>query len=257
MQIGKCQKVIKVKSGVKVDRVAIKGSLLAAAVVSASAPKAFIQVMTVEGKMVKSIGKGQLGPGVDGVTFSQDGDLLVSDSMSCEVRMFQRDGRYLGVVGGCPFSGPSGIAISSDGQMYICDSIGYRVSVHDKKGIFLFTFIPADKNRLWNPYPIDISINKSDILYIVDESNTKVCIHAKDGAFMTSFETKYSPSCIAATGRGHLVVGCRNSHVLVYTVSGELVAEFAVDQVKTITGVSVDSNGLVYIVGGGDSIVVY
>ena len=257
MQIGKCRKVMKVKSGVKLDRVAVKGSLLAVAVVSASAPKAFIQVMTVEGKMVKSIGKGQIGPGVDGVTFSQDGDLLVSDSMSCEVRKFQRDGRYLGVVGGCPFAGPSDIAVSSDGQIYICDSIGYCVSVHDKKGVFLFTFSPADKSCLWNPYPVDVSISDSDILYVVDYSNMMVCIHSKDGAFMNSFGTKYSPSCVTATGCGHLVVGCHNSHVLVYTISGELVTEFTVDQVKTITAVSVDRSGLVYIVGRGDSVLVY
>ena len=90
-------------------------------------------------------------------------------------------------------------------------------------------------------------------LYITDVNNSRICVYDKDGKFIRKFTTTYRPSCIDATDRGHLIVSSFMSHkVMVYTTGGDLVHVFGergseLGQFNGASGVSVDSDGLIYI----------
>ena len=77
---------------------------------------------------------------------------------------------------------------------------------------------------------------------------------SKEGTFRRNFQTKYTPSCIAATSDNHLLITSFDSNiVMVYTLEGELVHEFGGEgshpgRFNRPVGICVDDNGMVYVV---------
>ena len=77
---------------------------------------------------------------------------------------------------------------------------------------------------------------------------------SKEGTFKRYFQTKYVPTCIAATSDNHLLINSIDSHiVMVYTLEGELVHEFGgkgadPGRFNGLSGICVDDNGVVCVV---------
>ena len=203
-------------------------------------------------KLLHTIGEGQLGDGLNSVTFYDKEHILVSDTNNNNIKMFTIQGRHARTINrGSTTFRPCGITISLDGHIYVCDDANHSVCVFDVNGKFLFSFGSCGSGDEYFDCPRDLCFASDGFLCITDVS--RICVYDKDGKFKRKFTTAYKPTCIDATDCGHLIVSSFVSdNVMIYTTGGDLVHVFGehgsqLGQFSHPTGVSVASDGLIYI----------
>ena len=191
-----------------------------------------VHLLTNDGTLVRSIGKGVLGGGLFGVSFDLKGNVWVTDFSKNKVVKLSQDGRLLQTIHYASsesdyFSKPWGVSVSAEGLIYICDSGNHRVTVHDEDGKFLFTFGSKGSGPGCFGGLCDIAFGSDGLVYVVDERNEHVCVWSKEGNFRRHFPCKYTPRYIATTIDNHLLITSHSSHtVMVYTLEGELIHQF-------------------------------
>ena len=249
----KCQKIL--KCGGWCPSVATKGNHIA--VGGPYSIKIYDRSST---DLLHTIGKGQLGGGIlNGVTFYDQELILLSDYDNNSLKMFTIQGRHVRTIdrGSTTFK-PHGITISPDGHIYVCDGANHCVCVFDVSGKFLFSFGSRGSGDECFYSPRDLCFASDGFLYITDGGNSRICVYDKDGKFIRKFTTTYKPYCIDATDCGHLIVSSLSSHkVMIYTTGGDLFHVFGkqgseLGQFDGPIGVSVDSDGLIYIADGNN-----
>jgi DNA-binding beta-propeller fold protein YncE len=203
-------------------------------------------------KLLYVIGRGQLRGGLWGVAFLDEETIVVSDYGKC--KLFTLKGELLHTFdrGSTPFE-PRGVTVSPDGHIYVCDGANHCVCVFDVKGKYLFSFGSHGSGDECFDCPRDLCFASDGLLYITDANNSRICVYDKDGKFIRKFPTTCEPTCIDATDCGHLIVSSLSFHkVMIYTTGGGLVRVFGecgsgLGQFYAPSGVSVDSDGLIYI----------
>ena len=242
----KCQKIL------KCDRcwaVATKGNHIAVGVSSS------IEVYDKHGTdPLHTIGDDQLGDVLYGITFYDQEHILVSDTDNNKIKMFTIQGQHVRTIdrGSTTFE-PYGVTISPGGHIYVCDGVNHCVCVFDVNGKFLFPFGSFGSGDVYFHSPVDLCFASDGFLYITDVGNRRICVYDKDGKFIRKFTPTYVPTCIDATDCGNLIVSSFWSHkVMIYTTGGDLVHVFGehgseLGQFYYPDGVSVDSDGLIYI----------
>ena len=205
-------------------------------------------------KLLHTIGKGQLGHALPGVIFYDQEHILISDYSNNNIKMFTIQGRHVCTIDrGSTTLFPYGVTISPDGYIYVCDDANDCVCVFDVNGKFLFSFGSCGSGDECFDCPEDLCSANDGFLYITDVGNSRICVYDKYVKFSRTFTTAYEPTCIDATDCGHLIVSSFWSHkVMIYTTGGDLVHVFGergseLGQFHSPTGVSVDSDGLIYI----------
>ena len=222
-----------------------------------------VRLLSKEGALVRSIGKGVLGGELDGVAFDLNRDVWVTDPISNKVLKFSQDGHLLHTMrhagsASDHFSYLYGVSVSPEGLIYICDCGNHRITVHDGDGKFLFTFGSLGSCPGCFSGPFDVTFGSDDLVYVTDTGNRRVCVWSKEGTFQRDCQTKYTPTCIAATSDNHLVITSHDSNtVMVYTVGGQLVHEFGgkgsdLGRFEGPWGICVDDGGLVYVADCGN-----
>ena len=204
--------------------------------------------------LLHTIEMDQLGDVLRGVTFYDQEHILVSDYDNNNIKMFTIQGRHVRTIdrGRTTFE-PCGIAISPDGHIYVCDVVNHCVCVFDVNGKFLSSFGSRGNGEECFNQPRDLCFASDGFLYITDVHNSRICVYDKDGKFIRKFSTTYKPWCIDATDCGHLIVSSFSSHkVMIYTTGSDKVHVFekhgsGLGQFDGPTGVSVDSDGFIYI----------
>ena len=220
-----------------------------------------VHLLSNNGTLVNSIGKGGLGSLLFGVSFDLKGNIWVTDWSNSKVVKLSQDGQLLQTIHRASkeigrFNHPWGLSVSTEGLIYICDSGNHCVTVYDEEGTFLFAFGSKGSGPECFENPVDITFGSDGLVYIVDEGNGRVCVWSKDGSFMRDFNPKYHPFFIAATSDNHLLITSFSSHTaMVYTLEGELIHYFGVKgsdpgRFNHPWGICVDGNELVYIVDG-------
>ena len=257
-KLGECQKVIQHSAG---------GSWYCAIAVNSDGLLAVtdvvnrcVHLLTNNGTLVRSIGKGVLCFDLYGVSFDLKGNVWVTDQLNNKVVKLSQDGRLLQTIhhasseSDC-FSKPSGGAVSAEGLIYICDLGNHRVTVHDEDGKFLFTFGSKGSGPGCFDHASDIAFGSDGLVYVVDESNERVCVWSKEGNFRQHFLCKYKPLYIAATNDKHLLITSHSSDtVMVYTLEGELIHQFGAQgsdpgRFNRPWGICIhNDSGLVYVV---------
>ena len=261
-KLGKCQKVIQhnpkggVYSGVAVN----SEGLLA---VTDCTNQCF-HLLTKEGALVRSIGKGVLVCSLRGIAFDPKGNVWVTDMENNEVLKLSQDGQLLQTIDHAGsksdhFIYPLGVSVSPEDLVYICDSGNHRVTVHDEEGMFLFAFGSKESGPVCFDEPRNVTFGSDGLVYVTDGGNSRVCVWSKEGSFQRDFNTKYSPTSIASTGDNHLLITSHASNtVMVYTLKGQLVHEFGgrgseLGRFRAALGICVDDSGAVYAADFGDS----
>ena len=243
----KCQKIL--KCGGQCCGVATKGNHIAV-----GGPKCIKVYDRSSTDLLHTIGNGQLGDRLFGVTFYDQEHILVSDHDNNNIKMFTIQGRHVRTIdrGSTTFK-PYGITISPEGHIYVCDGANHCVCVF-VNGKFLFSFGSHGSGGECFDYPRDLCFASDGFLYITDVGNSRICVYDKLSKFIRKFTTAYQPYCIDATDCGHLIVSSYASHkVMIYTTGGDLVHVFGEQGselgqlLDNLTGVSVDSDGLIYI----------
>ena len=220
-----------------------------------------VHLLTNNGTLVRSIGKGVLSGTLFGVSFDLKGNVWVTDYDNNKVVKLSQDGQLLQTIhhasseSDC-FSNPCGVCVSAEGLIYISDSGNHRISVHDEEGKFLFMFGSRGSGPGYFNTPRDITFGSDDLIYIVDLRNRRVSVCSKEGTFKRQFKPKYDPVYIAATNDNHLLITPYASHtVMVYTLEGERIHQFGAHgsdpgRLNGPRGICIDGNELVYVVDG-------
>ena len=223
-----------------------------------------VHLLSNNGTLVKSIGKGVLSGGLFGVSFDLKGNVWVTDYDNNKVVKLSQDGRLLQTIHHASseidcFSLPRGVSVSAEGLIYICDRGNHRVTVYDDDDKFLFTFGSEGSGPGCFDDPTDVAFGSDGLLYVVDERNKRVCVWSKEGNFRRHFPCKYTPSYIAATNDNHLLITSFSSHtVMVYTLEGELIHQFGAQgsgpgRFDNPYGICVhNDSGLVYVADAGN-----
>ena len=218
-----------------------------------------VHLLTKEGALVRSIGKGVLGSCLfGGVTFDLKGNVWVTDYYNNKVVKLSQDGRLLQTIRHAGseidrFRHPKGVSVSAEGLIYICDRGNHRATVYDEEGKFLFAFGSEGSGPGCFDRPCDIAFGSDGLVYVSDFWNNRVCVLSKGGTFKRTFQPKYAPTCIAATSDNHLLITSHSSDtVMVYSLEGELVHEFGEkgSHPGMFDGpwdICVDDNGVVYV----------
>ena len=257
-EVGECQRVIQHRPWVGLYRSVAVNSEGLVAVTDDANPSA-VHLLTKEGELIRSIGKGLLGSVLLGVAFDLKGNVWVTDCESNKVIKFSQDGRILQTlrhagIASERFNYPSGVCVSQKGLLYICDRYNHRVTVHEEDGKFLFSLGSKGQGPGCFNRPIDITVDSDGLAYVTDGGNERVCVWSKEGTFQRDFKPKFAPTFVAATSDKHLIITSYQSHtVMVYTLGGELIHEFGgrgSDPGKLCDprGICVDEDGLVFIV---------
>ena len=260
--LGKCQKVIQHSpGGGGYGGVAVNSEGLLAVT---DDENRCVHLLSKDGALVKSIGKGVLSGDLCGVAFDLKGNLWVTDTGNNKVVKLSKDGQLLHTIlhAGSTrddIGSPTAVSLSPGGMIYICDYDSHRVTVHDEEGKFLFSFGSKGSGRRCFDHPRDVTFGSDGLVYVTDVDNKRVCVWSKEGISMRAFKTKYIPTCIAATSDDHLVItSFRSVTVMVYTLEGELVHEFGgrgsdLRRFNGPWGLCVDADGLVYVADSGNN----
>ena len=260
-KLGRCEEVVRhSQEGCWYSAVAVSSEGLLA---MTDYMNSCVYLLTKEGTLVRSIGKGMHGGSLPGVAFDLKGNVWVSDYDNNKVVKLSQDGRVLQTIHHASsesdhFSRPNGVSISTEGLIYICDCGNHRVTVHDEEGKFLFAFGSKGSGPGCFNRPHDIAFGSDGLVYVSDVGNETVCVWSKEGTFKRYFTLKYAPTCIAATSDNYLLITSFSFHfVMVYTLEGELVHEFGgkgshSGRFDRPRGISVDDNGVVYVADVGN-----
>ena len=152
-----------------------------------------VQLLTKEGTLVRTIGKGLLGGGflysvvyhlyagtLVGVAFDAKGHLWVSTGLSGKVVKLSQDGRLLRTIqhAGSERDSlyPTGVSVSPENRIYICDYNKHRITVHDEEGTFLFTFGSKGSGPSCLDDPQDVAFGSDGLVYVTDTKNERVCV---------------------------------------------------------------------------------
>ena len=259
-KLGECQKVIPGHGGYCAIAVNSKGLLAVT-----DGLNRCVHLVTNNGTLVRSIGKGVFGGYLFGVSFDLKGNVWVTDWYNNKVVKLSQDGQLLQTIhyasseSDC-FSYPRGVSVSAEGLVYIIDSWNHRVTVHDEDGKFLFTFGTRGSGPGCFDDPGDIAFGSDGLVYIVDVGNELVCVWSKEGNFRRHFPCKYKPTYITATNDNHLLITSNSTHtVIVYTLEGELIHQFGAQgsnpgRFSSPYGICVhNDSGLVYVADPGNS----
>lgn len=119
------------------------------------------------------------------------GRLYVLEGQAKEIRVFDRDGRYVRTVGrqgGGPgeFNEPIGMAWSPDGHLWVIDPENNRISVIDTAGTFV-TSHPAIGGWIYNPWPGGFDTAGAFYTYVPDRASTEF------GMLLVRYDTALHP----------------------------------------------------------------
>ena len=181
----KCQKIL--KCGGVCSGLATKGNHIAVGVPNSI--KVYDRSST---DLLHTIGKGQLGGVLPGVTFYDQEHILVSDYSNSNIKMFTIQGRHVRTIdrGSTTFR-PYGNTISPNGHIYVCDVANHCVCVFDVNGKFLFSFGSRGSGDECFDYPSDLCFASDGFLYITDVHKRRICVYGKGGKFIRKFTTAY------------------------------------------------------------------
>ena len=155
-----------------------------------------IQKFSPEGEFITAWGgfvstDGQLGQmgvfwGPRAIAFTQDGNLLVTDTGNKRVQVFTPDGQPVTQFGGAGvddgfFDEPVGIAVDQDGNIYVADTWNQRIQKFDANYQFLKAWTVSGwegQDILMKPY---LAVDAHNLVYASDPSGWRVLVWDAQG----------------------------------------------------------------------------
>ena len=220
-----------------------------------------IVILNKKGARLRSISKSKYGfRSVWGVAVDKDDNIHVSDmnmSSNC-VYKFDKSGELLirfGKKGSGPgeFSVPRGVAVAGD-RVFVCDCDNHRVQVLTTELESVKQFGSRGTGDGQFKGPESIAVDSEGMLYVSDRGKDRVQVFTRDGQFVRSFGKKGSgqgelnhPRGVCVDADYVYVTNYSNNRVSVFTRHGHFVTSFGEGHITRPYGVSVDSDGFVYV----------
>ena len=214
-----------------------------------------VVIMSKKGVRLHSISKSKHGfENICGVAVDKEDNIYVSDSGNHCIYKFNQRGKLqkkFGEEGSGPgeFLFPRGIAIAGN-QVFVCDRYNHRIQVLTTN-LELVTQITGSVGSSDESLkqPESIAVDGGGMLHISEFGTHRIQVFTRDGQFVSSFG-KQELSCaegVCVHGGYVYVVDHRKKLVFVFTKGGQLVTSFGNGHITDPYGVSVDSDGFVYV----------
>ena len=204
-------------------------------------------------RIIKGSGKNGLKEPLN-VIVSSDGRIIVADKGDGQVKIFDKDGRFLNKIEGksesSRFRYPYGLAITAKGDLLVSDSENHTVQQFNINGEFIKEIItPSEKIR-----PGAMLIKDKQV-YIADLANHKILLYDEKGNKVNQIAANLSfPHGLAVDKQKKLWIGDAGQipSLKVLTGAGILQNQYDLDQdqknyFKTIRGLAIDSKDRVYV----------
>jgi len=139
------------------------------------------------GKLVMGIGALKEFSNPSGLVFDEDRDrLYVSDTQNHVVRVFDKDGKSLFVIGkrgseDGEFNFPSYLALDKNGRLFVVDTLNFRVQIFDPDGKFLKKFGKLGDTSGAFTRPYGIGVDSEGHIYVVDSAFSNFQVFDEDG----------------------------------------------------------------------------
>lgn len=138
------------------------------------------------------------------LTFSKDGNLLVSDTSNFRIAEFSKDGRYIGKIGEIgtttgKFARPKGIVTDNDGRIYVVDAAFQNVQLFDPEGQLLMFFGGSGSGSGQLYLPTDISIDYTSVPFF-----QKYAAPGFDLEYLILVANQFGPNKVTVYGFGRM-----------------------------------------------------
>ena len=139
--------------------------------------------------------------------------------------------------------------------MYVCDKRNDRIQVLDRNLSFLRSFGRSGCQDGQLICPWDVAFDSSQDVYITDSGNNRVQVFSPDGTYLRKFGCKGNglgqfrdlrSICIDRKDDVY-VTDCYHHRVTVFASSGDVLTTVGDGFLNGPLGISVDSDGLVYV----------
>lgn len=149
-----------------------------------------VYVYNSDGKFVRGFNAGKRPTGI--ALNAKSGRLLVVDTPSHVVNVFNLEGKKLGSMGGWgnapgQFNYPVDIFVDKKGDMYVVDSMNYKVQIFDKDGRYLTSFGKHGDGTGDFGRPKGVAVDSNGHIYITDALFDTVQIFSRKGEYLLSF----------------------------------------------------------------------
>ncbi len=201
-----------------------------------------VVVFDKKGEQIRSISEAE---DVCGVAVDKEDNIYISDRDNQCVHKFNKKGdllKKIGQEGKGPgeFNYPVGIAVAGD-RLLVCDMTNDRVQV-------LTTELEPVNVIGGFDYAYDIAVDYEQLLYVAD-SCEGIKVYTMDGEFRHRFnhEQLVSARGVCVDGGFVYVSDTDRDRVYVFTRDGQFVTSFGDGHVIYPYGITVDSDGFVYV----------
>ena len=185
----------------------------------------------------------------------QKGNILVSDSGNHRISIFDKNGTFIGDIGGPkskkPLVYPYGIGVIDNDKIIVADTGAATLVEYDYQGNYIKTWLDA-KGKI---KPAGVFVAEDDTVYVTDLAGQQVLVFSDWGILLRRLKpqkvTLDAPQGIAVNEDGTIwVADGGNYNVKLLTPDGEFINAFdggPKSAFTTVKGLAVDKKGRVYV----------
>jgi hypothetical protein len=198
------------------------------AVVEGFWPYGRIQIFSMNGRSVRSIGGGTILP--FGVCVMQDGNIAITDHHERTVKMFDVQGAPLLSWSPDLFDWPNGIQENSQGHLIIADWSKGHLCIHDKYGQPIRIINTAEQSNSVGSCPQYMTTDNYNRIIMTDTFDRSVKIFDQSGQFLQQFGQEENqltdPRGVCIDSRNNILVAdCGSDTVHVYSSDGRYISK--------------------------------
>lgn len=186
-----------------------------------------------------------------GVTFNQDGDIIIADCNNDRLQVFSNDGNFIRVYDRYsresgklfPFRSPAGVACDASGNIAVAEKGKNRVVVLSPAGIILHAFGRHGREQGQFRGPHGVSVDARSRIIVTDTMNCRVQVFDHEGNYLFMFGNqgpgKLNYPCYAIFHEGRFYVAdTDNDSVKVFDTRGTFLRTFG-DNFSAPSGIAV------------------
>ena len=200
---------------------------------------------------------------------TQDTDLnLYVTTVDHQLHKFSKDGRCIKTIGRlgsnkAEFYVPNGLRVSKELELYVCDSFNNRLQVFDLDLNFKRSFGRKGTGKGQFTFPSDVDFDSSGYVYIADHGNYRIQVFTCRGYHVRTIGNRehsavvFKPVTLLMYNNLIYATDVCKNRVLVMTISGDIIATFGNGYLDAPEGITVDSDGFLYVTSHASKILIF